>query len=98
MSIGTLRGEPDEVRKIHLARVNALAAGLRAERAKSAELLAALVQLLTNVDYANRHSGECASLDSRGDNVIACDCGVSEWRAHAEAARAAIARATGGEP
>lgn len=47
MSIGILRGEPDEVHKIHLARVNALAAGLRAERAKSAELLAALAHVLS---------------------------------------------------
>ena len=83
MSIGTLRGEPDEVHKIHLARVNALAAGLRAERAKSAELLAALVQLVACIDGTLPETGEC---------------GLDVAQAHAAVARAVIARATGGEP
>lgn len=58
-------------------------------RQMAPELLAALVQLVDAAEDAD-HLEEC--------NVGFCDCAAAQWQAHAAAARAVIARATGGEP
>lgn len=67
-----------------------LQAELRAERAKSAELLAALAQLVADIGGTS-HCQDC-------DEADWCACGLTLVQAHAAAARALIARATGGEP
>lgn len=97
MSIGILRGEPGEVHKVHVERLNALAAALKAERAKSAELLAALEWAVSIVqfDCIRPDDGHVCGPDAGCDGECAGRAALTDGLRRA---RAVISRATGGKP
>ena len=73
MSIGTLRGEPGEAHRVHVARINALAAALKSERTQVADLKARL-RAVRQLCHENPSHEVDAALER------ATDLRVKNWR------------------